>query len=99
MLPDFGPRAGIPRVGKRHPERQRDLQPGAVPRQHDGPRLGRGTNQVKRTQFDTRICSQRHAARPDVSRLVQNLARPGGNTGVSNQLGSASSQTRSHSWL
>ena len=48
MLPDFGPRAGIPGVGKRHPEGQRNLEPGAVPRwEHDGQRLGGCRNQVK----------------------------------------------------
>ena len=48
MLSHFGPCVLIPRVGKRHPEGQRNLEPGAVPRwEHDGLSLGRGPNQVK----------------------------------------------------
>ena len=53
MLPDFGPRVGIPRVGKRHSQRQRDLQPGAIPGRHDGLRLGGCQNQVKCGWADT----------------------------------------------
>src|SRR5712692_7495196 len=54
MLPHFGPRAGIPRGGKREAQRQRDLEPGAIPRrQHGGPRLGAGPNQVKCGWADT----------------------------------------------
>ena len=48
MLSHFGPCVLIPRVGKRHPEGQRNLEPGAVPRwEHDGQRLGGCRNQVK----------------------------------------------------
>jgi len=53
MLPDFGPRAGIPRVRQRQAQRQRNLQPGAVPRQHDGLRLGKCRNLVKCPQSET----------------------------------------------
>ena len=54
MLSHFGPCVLIPRVGKRHPEGQRNLEPGAVPRwEHDGLSLGRGPNQVKCGWADT----------------------------------------------
>src|SRR5437879_5912190 len=60
MLPYFGPGVGIPGVGKRHSEYQRDLEPWAIPLwEHDGLRLGGCRNQVKRAPFDT-PCRQAH---------------------------------------